>query len=62
VRVHAFKRSLAAGPSSIPYSGRYRRRGRIRSLAPGRHRLSAVATNAAGRAGTPRRIGLAVRR
>jgi hypothetical protein len=59
--VHVFERGLAAGPSSIAYSGRYRRRGRVRSLQPGRYRLRAVATNAAGRAGSARRIRLRVR-
>jgi len=62
--VHAFKRALPAGPSSTPYSGRYRRpgRARVRRLQRGRHRLTAVATNAAGRSGNARRIRLTLRR
>jgi hypothetical protein len=62
VFVHAFKRSLAAGPSAVPYSGRYRRRAKIRRLKPGAYRMSAVATNAAGRTSAAKRIRLTVRR
>jgi hypothetical protein len=62
VLVHAFKRSLAAGPSSVPYSGRYRRRGKVRRLMPGAYRMSAVATNAASRTSAAKRIRLTVRR
>ena len=62
VFVHAFKRSLAAGPSSVPYSGRYRRRAKVRRLTPGAYRMSAVATNAAGRMSAAKRIRLTVRR
>jgi hypothetical protein len=62
VFVHAFKRSLAAGPSSVSYSGRYRRGAKIRRLTPGVYRMSAVATNAAGRASAAKRIRLTVRR
>jgi hypothetical protein len=59
--LHRFTRNLAAGQSSLAYSGRYRRRGTVRSLRPGRHRLTAVATNAAGRASKASRIRLTVR-
>jgi hypothetical protein len=62
VFVHAFKRSLAAGPGSVPYSGRYRRSGKVRLLKPGAYRMSAVATNPAGRASAAKRIRLTVRR
>jgi hypothetical protein len=63
VLVHAFKRDLAAGRGSVPYSGRYRRRGgKVRRLKPGAYRMSAVATNAAGRASAASRIRLTVRR
>jgi hypothetical protein len=61
VFVHAFKRDLAAGPSSVAYSGRYRRDGKTRSLEPGTYRMSVVAINAAGTASRTRRIALTVR-
>jgi len=58
--VHRFARDLAAGQSSLPYSGRYRRRGKVRGLQPGRYRVTAVATNAAGRSSGAKRIRLTV--
>jgi hypothetical protein len=47
-RVHTFKRSLGAGPSTVPYSGRYRRGRRIRSLGPGLFQVTAVPTGRVG--------------
>ena len=61
VFVHAIRRDLAAGPSSIAYSGRYLRRGRVHSLEPGAYGLSAVATDAAGMTSAVSRISLTVR-
>jgi hypothetical protein len=58
--VHRFARDLTAGGSSLPYTGRYRRRGKARGLEPGRYRVTAVATNAAGRSSGAKRIRLTV--
>ena len=49
--VHAFKRDLQGGKSSLPYSGRYRQGGKIRVLKPGSYRVSAVPTGATGKTG-----------
>jgi hypothetical protein len=51
VFVHAFRRNLHLGSSSLPYSGRYRRGGKAHSLEPGSYRMSAVPTSAAGKTG-----------
>jgi len=53
-KVHTFKRSLAAGPSTIPYSGRYRKGHRIHTLAPGLFKATAVPTGSTGRTGGPK--------
>jgi hypothetical protein len=57
---HRFARALPSGPSSLAYSGRHRRGGKVRSLVSGRYRLTAVATNTAGRASDAKRIRLTV--
>jgi hypothetical protein len=59
-QARAFSRDLAAGPSSISYSGRYRRRGKVQSLAPGAYRMSAIPTDTAGRMGAAAQIALTV--
>lgn len=41
VTIHTFKRALPAGPSAVPYSGRYRKGRRIRTLSPGGYQLVA---------------------
>lgn len=51
-KVHAFSRSLPRGASSVPYSGRYKRAGKVQSLKPGSYRATAVASNAAGSGGS----------
>jgi hypothetical protein len=51
VFVHAFRRNLHGGSSSLPYSGRYRRGGKANSLKPGSYRISAVPTSATGKTG-----------
>lgn len=48
-KITTFTRLQTAGPGSLRFSGRYRRAGqRGKSLAAGRYRLSAIATDAAG--------------
>jgi hypothetical protein len=51
VFVHAFRRNLHLGSSSLPYSGRYRQSGKAHSLKPGSYRMSAVPTSATGETG-----------
>ena len=46
--IGSFARSAGAGANSVRFSGRLRVRGRTLSLAPGRYRLTLVATDAAG--------------
>lgn len=53
-KVHTFKRSLGAGPSTIPYSGRYRKGRRIHTLGPGLFQVTAVPTGSTGRIGGPK--------
>jgi hypothetical protein len=60
VFVHTFKRNLHRGSSSLPYSGRYRRGGKVHSLKPGSYRMSAVPTGATGKAGATASIRLTV--
>ena len=54
--IGSFVRSASAGPNSVRFSGRLRVRGRTLSLAPGRYRLTLVATDAAGNRSAPRRV------
>ena len=49
-------RHAGAGPNSVRFSGRLRVRGRTLSLAPGRYRLTLVATDAAGNRSAARRV------
>ena len=50
--VHSFTRSLGAGARSIPYSGRFRRARRSRSLTAGRYRLDAAILPGSGPPGS----------
>jgi hypothetical protein len=52
--VHSFTRAVSAGTNALPYSGRYRARGRTRTLRPGRYRFSVAVLSADGRPGTAR--------
>jgi hypothetical protein len=54
--IGSFVRSAGAGPNSVRFSGRLRVRGRTLSLAPGRYRLTLVATDAAGNRSAARRV------
>jgi hypothetical protein len=60
-KVHAFSRSLPRGASSLPYSGRYKRAGKVKNLKPGPYRVTAVPSNTAG-TGTPARTTFTVLR
>ena len=60
-KVHAFSRSLPRGASSLPYSGRYKRAGKVKNLKPGPYRVTAVPSNTAG-TGTPVRTTFTVLR
>ncbi len=55
-RIGSFVRSAGAGPNSVRFSGRLRVRGRTLSLAPGRYRMTLVATDAAGNRSLARRV------
>jgi hypothetical protein len=59
-RIGSFVRSAGAGPNSLRFSGRLRVRGRTLSLAPGRYRLTLVATDAAGNRSAARRVAFRV--
>jgi hypothetical protein len=52
-KLRTFAVSGKAGRNTTPFSGRIRSRGRVRSLKPGPHRLTARATDAAGNRGKP---------
>jgi hypothetical protein len=54
--IGSFVRSAGAGANSVRFSGRLRVRGRTLSLAPGRYRLTLVATDAAGNRSAARRV------
>jgi hypothetical protein len=57
-----FSRSLHQGTNSIPYSGRYGKPGKKpKNLKPGAYRMTAVATNAAGKASVPAQTSFVVR-
>ena len=56
VAVGSFARQASAGAGAVPFAGRLRLRGRTRSLAPGRHRLTLVAIDAAGNVSAGRRL------
>lgn len=58
--LHAFKRSLAQGASTVPYSGRYRKGGKTRTLGPASFRVTAVPTDATGLTGPPKRTSFTV--
>jgi hypothetical protein len=58
--IGSFVRSGGAGPNSVRFSGRLRVRGRTLSLAPGRYRLTLVATDAAGNRSAARRVSFRV--
>lgn len=60
-KVHTFSRSLPGGGSSVPYSGRYKRAGKVKSLKPGAYRVTAVASGAGG-SGAPARTAFTVLR
>jgi hypothetical protein len=47
-KVHTFSRSLPRGSNSVPYSGRYKHAGKVKSLKPGAYRVTAVASGAGG--------------
>lgn len=51
VTLHTFERSLPLGSSSVPYSGRYSKRGKTRTLGPAGFRVTAVPTDATGLSG-----------
>jgi len=52
-KLRTFTVSGRAGRNSTPFSGKIRRRGRVRSLKPGPHRLTVRATDAAGNRSKP---------
>ena len=52
--VHSFAVLLPSGSTAVPYSGRYRRSGRTRSLRPGRYRIEAAPVSATGALGAAR--------
>jgi hypothetical protein len=58
-KLHAFSRSLPRGASSVPYSGRFKRAGKVQSLKPGTYRVTAVASGAGG-SGAPARTAFIV--
>jgi hypothetical protein len=58
--IGSFVRSAGAGPNSVRFSGRLRVRGRTQSLAPGRYRMTLVATDAAGNRSLARRVSFRV--
>ncbi len=60
--LHTFKRNLAQGASTVPYSGRYRKGGKIRALAPASFRVTAVPTDATGLIGPPTRTSFTIAR
>jgi hypothetical protein len=58
--LHSFKRSLPQGQSAIPYSGRYRKGGKTRTLGPASFRVTAVPTDATGLTGPPKRTAFTI--
>jgi hypothetical protein len=61
-RIGSFVRPAASGQSSVFFSGRLRVRGRALSLAPGRYRLTLVATDPSGNRSAARRLSFRVLR
>jgi hypothetical protein len=61
-RIGSFVRSARAGLNSVRFTGRLRVRGRTLSLAPGRYRLTIVATDAARNRSEARRVTFRVLR
>jgi hypothetical protein len=60
--VNGFTRSLPAGPSSIAYSGHYRKGGKVRTLDPGGYLVEAVPRGRDGAEGATRSAGFTVLR
>jgi hypothetical protein len=59
--VKSFSRSAKAGDNSFSFSGRYRdAKGKKRALAPGKYKLTATPTDAAGNVGLPRSISFTI--
>lgn len=58
--LHTFKRRLPLGQSTVPYSGRYRKGGKIRTLGPASFRVTAVPTDATGLTGPLKRTSFTV--
>jgi hypothetical protein len=52
-KLGTFTVSGKAGRNSVPFSGKIRSRGRVRSLKPGPHRLTVMATDAVGNRSKP---------
>ena len=60
--ISTFRRSLHKGANAIPYSGRYARPGqKPKNLKPGAYRMTAIATDLAGKASAPAQTSLVVR-
>lgn len=57
---HTFKRRLPQGQSVVPYSGRYRKGGEIRTLGPASFRVTAIPTDATGLTGPPKRVSFTI--
>jgi hypothetical protein len=55
-KLRAFTVSGRAGRNSVPFSGKIRTRGRVRSLKPGPYRLTVRATDPAGNRSKPRAL------
>jgi hypothetical protein len=58
--LHTFKRRLPLGQSTIPYSGRYRKGGKTRTLGPASFRVTAIPTDATGLTGPPKRASFTI--
>jgi hypothetical protein len=56
----SFVRQASAGQNSVAFSGRYRKKGRVRSLKPGRYRATLTARDAAGNVSAGRRLSFRV--
>lgn len=52
VKVHSFSRTIGAGSHAIPYSGRYKLKGRTKTLPAGDYRLAAIVYDANGNTAT----------
>lgn len=61
--VHSFSRSMNTGPSSFPYSARYKDpKARVGTLRPGPYRLTATPVDPAGNVGTTDALAFKIRR